>query len=76
MQVVQAVGLPAVCAFEMDVIVIMIIPDTMILTKGITRALVVEYFMDDSLFQESPQRAVNCHPIEMLALQRAFQIAM
>ena len=73
MEIFKAVGLAAGIAFEMHVIVVMIILAAPLAAERVAGTFVVEYFVENAFFQKSFQRPVNRHPVETVA-QRTFQI--
>lgn len=66
MKVFQTVGLSATCAFEVNVIVVMVMLGAAVFAQSVAYAFVVQYFMNDTLFQKSFEGSVDGHTIKSL----------
>jgi hypothetical protein len=74
--IVQTGGLTALLAFEMYVIVMVVILSAGCSTKGILRvARIVEHFMHNAFVEKGAQRPVDRNPI-MVGPKAQFDIAM
>jgi len=75
MEIFQAVGLPALVALKMHVVVVVVVLRAAIPAQRVPYPLVVEYFVNNALVQKGPQGAIDRHPVEAIT-QGCFEVAV
>ena len=75
MYIGEAVGLAALRAFEVDVVVVVVFFGAVFLAEGIAYNLIFKYFMDKAFFKECLEGAIDRNAVETIA-QGIFDITM